>query len=650
VTGAPIVLAVAAAAFAALSLRLDGIAVTLTAGYLALVTQVAGVTWLLSPFDAVTAGWLTAAEAVLAAVAAAAWVARGRALPSAVRARADLEVVRGDPLTLAFIVLVAAGLVYELVLALTVPPNNWDSLTYHLARVAGWHQAHGIHWIANAPTGRINEFQPLAEQLILFLFVSGSTALYALPQYVAELAIFVAVYGSARRLGYEPRAAARGTALAAMLSLIALESTTAQNDLVAASFPLAAAFLLLAGGRVETLLAGVALALGLGTKLTTALAFPVIAVLAWRRGRRGIALVAAGGAFGLLTAAGWGYVLNVVHTGRLLGHGQGRIENSAATTASGTASRSLHLVYRIFDLSVTPYWLIAVLGVAGCVLAALLLRRTRSPLAGAAALPLVVPAVSLAVIELFALDPWNVPRAANEDFSSFGPIGTALLFAAPVTALWTRERRRDPRFLALSLALPSYIVLLAAFAKYNIWISRFLVVPVVLTAPLFAALCRRRIASATLLVLGGLTLAFALTDDAAKKIRSPVGLPWTFSQVDAMAAFPAQPTGAIVAAALAAYDGAVPGDACVGAVLDPDEPSYLLWGPTLGRRVVYLPSLDALDQAYRNGLRYVVVSTGANAPVSRMFAAAGWRIRPIGSYWQLAVAPGAGPAAVCQAG
>ena len=187
-TGAPIVLAVAAAAFAAASLRLGGIAATVVAGYLALVTQLVAVTWVLSPFDAVTVGRLTFVEGALALGAAAAWALRGRPLPAAGSAHAELRTVCVDPLTAAFLVIVAAGLAYELVLALTVPPNNWDSLTYHLTRVAGWHQAHGVHWIANAPTGRINEFQPLAEQLILFLFVSGSAVLYALPQYVAQLA------------------------------------------------------------------------------------------------------------------------------------------------------------------------------------------------------------------------------------------------------------------------------------------------------------------------------------------------------------------------------------------------------------------------------------------------------------------------------
>jgi glycosyl transferase family 87 len=650
VTGAPIVLAVAAAAFAACSFRLDGLAATVVAGWLALVAQVGAVTWALSPFHAVTLPWLTGVEAALAVVAGLAWMRRGRPLPALATAHADLRSVAGDPLTLAFLVLLLAGLAYELVLALTVPPNNWDSLTYHLARVAAWHQAHGVHWIANAPTGRMNEFQPLAEQLVLFLVTAGSTALFALPQYAAELAILVAVYGAARRLGYSARAAARGTALVAMLSLVALESTTAQNDLVAASLTVAAAFLLLGVGRLEPVLAGAAVALGLGVKLTTALALPVLAVLAVRRGQRTLAPAAAGVVAGLVAAGGWGYVLNLIHTGQLLGHGQGRVENSAATTAGGTGGRFLHLVYRLFDLSVMPNWLVALLAAGGVLAALQLVSRAHARASAAGALLLLAPLLALGVIEAFALDASYVPRAASEDVSSFGPVGTALLLAAPAAALAPRERRRDHRLLALALTLPTYMVLLAAVAKYNVWICRFLLVPVILAAPLFAALCRGRVAAAALLLLGGLTLVFALTDDASKKLRGPAGAPWTLSQLGALRAFAAQPTGTVVAGALAAYDRAVPAHACVGAVLDADEPSYLLWGPGLHRRVDFLPSLDALGSARRDRLRYVVVSTGGNAPVARTFSGAGWRVRPLGSYWQLAVAPPLPGSAVCRAG
>ena len=77
-----------------------------------------------------------------------------------------------DPVTVLFLVAVAVVLAYELVLALTMPPNNWDSLTYHLARVVSWLQHGGIYWIPNAPTDRMNEFQPVAEQQILYLFAA----------------------------------------------------------------------------------------------------------------------------------------------------------------------------------------------------------------------------------------------------------------------------------------------------------------------------------------------------------------------------------------------------------------------------------------------------------------------------------------------
>src|SRR5205823_5531358 len=113
--------------------------------------------------------------------------------------------------------------------------------------------------IPNAPTPRMNEYQPLAEQQILYLFVAvGSGALFALPQYLAQLAILLAVYGAARRLGFDVRAAACSAFVFAAFSLVALESTTAQNDLVAASFPAAAACLLLGGEALEPALAGIA--------------------------------------------------------------------------------------------------------------------------------------------------------------------------------------------------------------------------------------------------------------------------------------------------------------------------------------------------------------------------------------------------------
>jgi hypothetical protein len=642
VTGVPIVLALAVAAFAAASLRLPQLLTTLLAGYIVLVVELGAVTWVLSPFDAVTLTGLTAAEGVLLIGALGVWWARGRPGVHLAAARAELQSITRDRVTVLFLAVLAVALLYELVLAVTVPPNNWDSLTYHLARVAAWHQSHGIHWIANAPTGRMNEFQPLAEQEILFLFVAaGSTAVFALPQYVAQLTIILAVYGAARRLGYDAKGAARAAALFAMLSLIALESTTAQNDLVAASFPIVTAYLLLGRRGTEDVLAGVAFALGLGVKLTTALALPVLVLLAWRGGRGTLLRTAVGGAVGLLAVSVWGYVLNIAHTSHVLGHGQGRVENTAGLSLAGTVRRALHLVYRLVDIGVTPHWLIAAFAVAGAATGATAFARTRSAAAASAAVPLLMPALVLLVLHVVpAQDAAFVPRTANEDLSGFGPLGVALLAGAPLAvALSPRARETDRRRVALALALPVYIVLLALTAKYNIWITRFLIVPVALTAPLFAGIFRRRLAAIALLAVAGATVGLTLADDANKKLDGRFGRPWNLSQVQALAEFPAEPTGRIVAASLTAYDRLVPPRACVGAVLDPDEPAYLLWGPELRHRVFFLPSLTALKSAYTRDLAYVVISTGVNAPVSKQFSDDSWAIKPLGAYWQLAAAP-----------
>jgi len=362
-------MAVAAAGFLAASARLQSLVSTILAGYLALVTVTVGGVLVLSPLTDVNRGGLAVLEGVVLAGSVLLWLLRGRPRPPLAGAHAAARALLARPETLAFAAVVALLLVYELVLAVTVPPNNYDSLTYHLARVAAWLQHGGYYWIPNAPTDRLNEFQPLAEQQILFLFAAThSSVLYALPQYVAELAILVAVFGTARRLGFAAGASACAAFLLATFTLILAEATTAQNDLVAAAFPIVAACLLLGDSRLEAALAGAAVALGLGTKLTTALVLPVLAVLALLRGRRATLMAVAGALVAFAAIGMWGYVLNHDHTGKLLGHGGGRIENTTSPSWPGTGITALFLVYETMDravLSNLDVHVLAALGVLG---------------------------------------------------------------------------------------------------------------------------------------------------------------------------------------------------------------------------------------------------------------------------------------------
>ena len=111
--------------------------------------------------------------------------------------------------------------------------------------------------------------------------------------------------------------------------------------------------------------------------------------------------------------------------------------------------------------------------------------------------------------------------------------------------------------------------------------------------------------------------------------------PWSFDQAQAF-----DSAGDFQqAAALLAYRRLVPPHACVGAILGADEPAYLLYGSRLGHRVEFLPVANAVHEAVIQGLFYVVITTGTDGWAAGSFRDAGWRVRSLGGYWQLAYEP-----------
>lgn len=676
-----VTLASASALFAASALRLSSPISFLLAAYVACATNLGVTTLVLSPLHAVTRTGLGLAEGVLTAAAVAVWRAAGCPPPPWQRAREQIADVFAAPVAALFVVLALAVLGYELVLALTVPPNDLDALTYHLARAAAWAQHGGLFWIPNAPTVRLNAFQPLAEQQILFLFVAtGSDALYALPQYVAEIAVLVSVFGSARRLGYDTRAATAAACLLATFSLVALEASTGLNDLVAAAFPAVAVYFLLGSGRAEAVLAGVTVALGVGTKLTTLFALPVVVWLVLRRGPKTVAPFVAGALAGLVTVGMWGYLLNAIHTGHALGVGTGAPEDRASTSLHRAVANLVYFAAASMDESVLSHHVILITGAAGAFAASAiglraLIRHGGVPVLATAELalpfaaPLIVSGGSFAIASLaaraglpivgengiigprhFALDAAEWRHIASSEYSCYGPLGVAALGSASLAAAFAWARRRvDSRELALACAVPIFVILASLSLAWNPYIMRFLVIPAVLGAPLLARLLRRPVVAAGYLAVAAVVAVSTLANDQAKPLRNPdqLGRPWELTQVTALMTNSNDRAGS----AVLEYARLVPARACVGAVLGPNEPSYLLYGLHFEHRVFYLSAGDAVETAYRDGLFYVVVSSWSESPVAERFAAAGWHLSPMGGDdWVLASEPRAtASSAACSA-
>ena len=661
--------ALATAVLLALALRLTSLVSTLLATYLAFTGNLGLATIALSPIHGVTRAGLAGAEAVFFVCAASVWWVRGRPRPPLASARDAARNVISDVPTAAFLVFVLALLGYELFLGLTVPPNNIDAISYHLSKAAAWAQHGGIYWISDAPSLRMNAFQPLAEQQLLFLLVAAHGGLLtALPQFLAELASLVAVYGSARRLGFGVRPAACAAFLLATFSVFALQSTTAQNDLVAAAFPAVAACLLLGPRRIDSLLGGMAAGIGLGVKLTTGLVFPVLVWLTIRRGRRSVADAVIGAVVGFVTLGMWGYVLNLAETGHVLGTGTGRLEDRSSPSYPGSVMNALYLLYGLMDLSVLSNRLIHVLGavglLVGAAVGAYLFARSRSVLGAIhegtrVALPFFAGLLVLGGAALLAdatrllgfplrgpggaLAPLNellghtYTRISNGDFSAWGPLGIVAQLAASLIAVTAYARRRaDMRHLALACALPCFLVLMSITTLWTALLIRFFAVPAALGAPLLAWLFAGRATTAAYAAVAAVTVSLTVAHDQAKPLSSPNGFgrPWNLSLNQALGTNSLP----VAAAEIKGLESAVP-SGCVGAIVRESDPVYYLYGSHFQRHVIYLPQDNVKPEVYRMGLSDVVVNAdidpGFLHQLVSQLSGDGWKVRPIGGSWLL---------------
>jgi Glycosyltransferase family 87 len=662
--------AAATAALLALSVRTQGLVSTLVATYVLYVVDLTVTILVLSPARLVNAAGVGAIQAVFLCGSALVWWWRGRPRPSIRPARDGLAAIVRDPFILLFVLVALAAVGYELFLGLAVPANDYDGLTYHLVKAAAWAQHGGYFWVPNAPYDPINDYGPIAEQQILFYFAAvGKGLLLTVPQLLAEVAMLVAVFGTARRLSFGVRPSAAAGCLLATFALVGLEASTAQNDLVAASLVISAAFLILGPGRAEQVLGGVAIGLALGVKLTSLFVLPVLAALALIRGRRTVAAVALGALGSFLTLSVWVFVLNLVHTGTVLGPG-GRAGAAASPGWPESLVRGLEDLYALMDLSAVSNHLISVFAVVGvggavCTLAFGIARRRRVGRVVLAALCVALPFLApLLVIRAGDVIAWAslrlgypirgphgtigpLVRRANSGDSAFGPVGavtllgvSALTFATP---LW---RRVDPRQLALAASIPVFLVLLALWSQFNVFLPRFFLTPVALTAPLLARLLNGRLVIAAYLIVGAVIIRSTLTTDLAKPLHTAGGHPWHLNQTQALSLVEWEDVPM-----LTAYGRLVPPHACVAAALGGDEPAYLLFGSRLGRRVFFLPTgtsqtADVVEDAYRDGASYAIISRGISSPtppglasLPGEFAAAGWRLHDLGGFWTLATAP-----------
>jgi len=131
---------------------------------------------------------------------------------------------------------IALILIITLFIAVTVVPNNWDSMTYHLPMIE--------HWLQNGSLAfypihghRQNDLGPLTEIMMLqWRAITGGDRLAALVQWLAMAGSLMSVALITSEFGGDARAQLLSMLFCATLPMGILQSTSTQNDYVMAFF------------------------------------------------------------------------------------------------------------------------------------------------------------------------------------------------------------------------------------------------------------------------------------------------------------------------------------------------------------------------------------------------------------------------------
>ncbi len=457
-------------------------------------------------FPALLVAWLSAAAAL------AALLARMPAVPG----RGCDAVPKGltEWLAAGGLAMIAA---ITLITALVAPPNNWDSLTYHLPRIEHWIQDRSL---AFYPTGELRQimYPGLAEEVVLqFRLLSGGDRFDNLVQWLAGFGSVVAVGRIALGLGASRAGAALARLAGATLPIGILESSSTQNDLVVTFFLLCAAERLLAWRRSRSLADAAALSAAAGLALATkgtayliGLPFGVwFLIELLLRGRRAVVPLLTGACLALLPNLPF-YLRNLADSGTLIGT-LGPDTNNAAFSAGRlvlNAVRNTAVNFVPPDRELALWMNIAV-------------------------------GRGLAILGLNASDPDTTfgstgfvlnHRQTHEDFAG-NPLHFLLALAALAWALakpWAKGRSR--RFYALSVIAGAFLFLIVL--RWQPWITRLQLPLFALSAPLAAFLPverhqgRRGAVLAALLILSAMP---ALLANYSRRILPGRGQDYTAS-------------------------------------------------------------------------------------------------------------------------
>ncbi|QSJ19644.1 glycosyltransferase family 39 protein [Nostoc sp. UHCC 0702] len=154
-----------------------------------------------------------------------------------------------------YLFLSSVGLIVVILgmIARIAPPNNWDSMDYHMSRIMYWIQHHSIAYYPTSYTPQLYQ-NPWSEYAILhFQILSGGDYYANLVQWFSMIACMIAVSLIAKQLGADLRGQVFAAIFSATIPMGILQATSTQNDYVLAFWVVCLAYYVLLSLEQKTI-------------------------------------------------------------------------------------------------------------------------------------------------------------------------------------------------------------------------------------------------------------------------------------------------------------------------------------------------------------------------------------------------------------
>lgn len=409
--------------------------------------------------------------------------------------------------------LIALWLGVVALIALFAPPNNFDSMTYHMARVAHWRQNASVgHYPTNIDRQLYQS--PFAEYVIVHLQILGDGDRFAnLVQWLAWVMAVAAAHGTTLRLGASRRAALVAGALVVTIPMAILQASSTQNDLVAGAYLLAFVMFILdpaADRRATWLWAAMALALAIATKPTVLLfGLPFGLWGAYRAARamgKRVITTAVLIAVVIAIANGPHWARNT----RTYGDPLGGSEESGQYTndAIGAASLYSNLIRNTAMQFATPWESVnrRLVDLVGAAHWAVGLQRDDARFSWAGL-------------------PYKIPITSRHEDTASNFLHTLLIAVAVVIALRRKNRSENPAVAMYALCSVAAFCIFCAVLKWQPWHSRLQLPFFIVAMPLVAATIATRLhRPAAVTALVGLLLVASLPFLVTNASRPLIGM------------------------------------------------------------------------------------------------------------------------------